>query len=56
MLTPEDQRVKKQTIRWVAGIYTTIALALFFAAFTIPPSDPQSARTQVSAAQVLTLR
>jgi hypothetical protein len=56
MLTPEDQRLKKQAVRWLAGIYTTIALALFFAAFALPSSDPQSARTQLSAAQVLTLR
>jgi len=56
MLTPDDQRVRRQAVRWLAGIYTMIASALFFAALTMPSSGPQSAGTQVSAAQVLTLR
>jgi len=55
MLTPEDRRIRKQWACWVAGIYSTIALALFIAASAIPSSDPSGARTQISAAAHVTL-
>jgi len=50
MLTPEDRRIRKQWAFWVAGVYSTVALALFIAASAIPSSDPPGARTQISAA------
>jgi hypothetical protein len=45
-LTPEDQCVKKQWARCVAGFYAVIAVALFCLAVAVPSSDPRSATAQ----------
>jgi hypothetical protein len=50
-LTPEEQRIKKQWTRCVAGFYAVIAIGLFCLAFAAPSSEPQSASAQLAALQ-----
>lgn len=48
-LSAEDQCVKTQWARCVAGVYAVIAVALFCLAVAVPSSEPQSAGAQFSA-------
>jgi hypothetical protein len=52
-LTPEDQRAKKQWARWVAGLYSVIAIGLLGLAFTAPSSELQSMAAKHSGTQII---
>jgi hypothetical protein len=53
-LSPEDECVRKQWTRRIAGVYTLVALGLFCLAFAAPPSDPRSASAQMPAGSQVT--
>jgi len=52
-LTPEDQRIKKQWARCVAGVYAVIAIGLLGLAFAAPSAEPQNIAAKHSGTQVI---
>jgi hypothetical protein len=51
-LTPEDQRIKKQWARCVAGFYAVIAIGLLGLAFAAPSAEPHNIAAKHSGTQV----
>jgi hypothetical protein len=51
IISPEDQRTKKQWTRCVAGFYAAVAIGLFCLAFAAPSSEPRNAAAQLSRLQ-----